>query len=99
LHDGAQPEFATFRTAPSGRAAFTFTSFGDQGTPTLGREFKPPEGVTLPNRVFVNDNLGSPAAADTTLGVERVQPLFHLLNGDLRQHRRGPGEELVGFLG
>jgi 3',5'-cyclic AMP phosphodiesterase CpdA len=32
---------------------------------------------------FVNDNLGSPAAGDTTLGVERLQPLFHLFNGDL----------------
>jgi hypothetical protein len=83
LHDGAEPEFATFRTAPKGRAAFTFTSFGDQGTPTLGRKYKPPEGVTLANPPFVNDNLGSPAAADTTLGVERLQPLFHLLNGDL----------------
>src|SRR5579871_708087 len=28
LHEGAEPEFATFRTAPRGRAAFTFTSFG-----------------------------------------------------------------------
>ena len=46
-HDGAEPEFATFRTAPRGRAAFTFTSFGDQGTPTLGKTFVPPEGVTL----------------------------------------------------
>ena len=43
----------------------------------------PPPGVTLPRAVFVNDNLGSPAAADTTMGVERVQPLFHLFNGDL----------------
>jgi hypothetical protein len=83
MHDGAAPEFATFRTAPLGRAAFTFTSFGDQGTPTLGREYVPPEGVTLPRTIFVNDNLGSPAAADTTLGVERIRPLFHLLNGDL----------------
>jgi hypothetical protein len=83
LHDGATPEFSTFRTAPLGRAAFTFTSFGDQGTPSLGRKFVPPEGVTLPATIFVNDNLGSPAAADTTLGVERVRPLFHLLNGDL----------------
>jgi hypothetical protein len=33
--------------------------------------------------VWVNDNLGSPAAGDTTLGVERVAPLFHLFNGDL----------------
>jgi 3',5'-cyclic AMP phosphodiesterase CpdA len=88
MHDGAEAEFGTFRTAPRGRAQFTFTSFGDQATPTVGRRFKPPEGVTLagpPTFVppFVNDNLGSPAAADTTLGVERVQPLFHLLNGDL----------------
>ncbi|MBB4200656.1 hypothetical protein GGD83_004485 [Rhodoblastus sphagnicola] len=83
LHDGATPEFGQFRTAPRGRAALTFTSFGDQGTPTLGRKFAPPEGVKLPAPIFINDNLGSPASADTTLGVERVGPLFHLLNGDL----------------
>ena len=83
LHDGAEPEFGTFRTSPRGRAPFTFTSFGDQGTPTLGRKYVPPEGVTIPNPPYVNDNLGSPAAGDTTLGVERLRPLFHLLNGDL----------------
>ncbi|MEW6438313.1 MAG: fibronectin type III domain-containing protein [Pseudomonadota bacterium] len=83
MHDGAEPEFATFRTSPRGRATFTFTSFGDQGTPTLGKKFVPPAGMTLPKPVFVNDNLGSPAAGDTTLGVERLQPLFHLFNGDL----------------
>jgi hypothetical protein len=83
LHDGADPRFSVFRTAPSGRAAFTFTSFGDQGTPTLGRRYVPPPGVDLPNPPWVNDNLGSPAAADTTLGVERLAPLFHLFNGDL----------------
>ena len=69
--------------SPRGRAPFTFTSFGDQGTPTLGKKFVPPAGVTLPSPPFVNDNLGSPAAGDTTLGVERLQPLFHLFNGDL----------------
>jgi hypothetical protein len=83
LHDGAEPEFGTFRTAPRGRAPLTFTSFGDQGTPTVGKRFVPPAGVTLANPVYVNDNLGSPAAGDTTLGVERLRPLFHLLNGDL----------------
>ncbi|HEY4068076.1 MAG TPA: metallophosphoesterase family protein, partial [Burkholderiaceae bacterium] len=83
LHDGAEPEFGTFRTSPRGRARFTFTSFGDQGTPTLGKRYVPPSGVTIPNPPFVNDNLGSPAAGDTTLGVERLQPLFHLFNGDL----------------
>jgi hypothetical protein len=83
MHDGAEPEFGTFRTGPRGRRPFTFTSFGDQGTPTLGKRYVPPAGVTLPNAPYVNDNLGSPAAADTTLGVERVRPLFHLFNGDL----------------
>ncbi|HWA80852.1 MAG TPA: metallophosphoesterase family protein, partial [Acetobacteraceae bacterium] len=84
LHDGAQPEFGTFRTSPRGRASFTFTSFGDQGTPTLGRKFTLPPGVVMPNPpAYVNDNLGSPAAGDTTLGVERLRPLFHLFNGDL----------------
>ena len=83
IHEGAAPEFGTFRTAPTGRAAFSFTSFGDQGTPTLGKKFVPPAGVTLPAPIFVNDNLGSPAAGDTTLGVEQLKPLFHLFNGDL----------------
>ena len=83
LHDGAEPEFGTFRTSPRGRRAFTFTSFGDQGTPTLGKRYAPPSGVTIANPPFVNDNLGSPAASDTTLGVERLRPLFHLFNGDL----------------
>jgi hypothetical protein len=83
LHDGAAPEFGTFHTSPRGRAPFTFTSFGDQGTPTLGKRYQPPEGVTLSNPLYINDNLGSPAAGDTTLGVERLRPLFHLFNGDL----------------
>ena len=85
MHDGADPEFGTFRTSPRGRAPFTFTSFGDQGTPTAGKKFVPPEGVKIGNApvAYVNDNLGSPAAGDTTLGVERLQPLFHLFNGDL----------------
>jgi Purple acid Phosphatase, N-terminal domain len=64
MHDGAEPEFATFRTSPRGRARFMFTSFGDQGTPTLGKKFVPPEGVTIKNPPYVNDNLGSPAAGN-----------------------------------
>ena len=83
LHDGAEPEFGTFRTSPRGRAPFTFTSFGDQGTPTLGRKYVPPASVAIATPPYVNDNLGSPAASDTTLGVERLRPLFHLFNGDL----------------
>jgi 3',5'-cyclic AMP phosphodiesterase CpdA len=73
-HDGATPELGTARTAPKGRAAFTFTSFGDQGTPTLGK---------LSGASYVNDNLGAPAGGDVTAGVERIAPLFHLVNGDL----------------
>jgi len=83
LHDRAAPQFSTFRTAPLGRAPLTFTSFGDQGTPTLGRLYVPPAGETVPGPLYINDNLGSPSAAGTTLGVERLQPLFHLFNGDL----------------
>ena len=82
-HDGAEAHFASFVTAPRGRASFTFTSFGDQGTPTTGKIYTPPAGISIANPPFVNDNLGSPAAGDTTAGVERVQPLFHLFNGDL----------------
>jgi hypothetical protein len=74
LHGGAEPQFSTFRTAPRGRAPFVFTSFGDQSTPTLVADGAPS---------YASDHLGSPAAADTTLGVERLQPLFHLFNGDL----------------
>ncbi len=44
MHDGAEPEFGTFHTSPRGRAPFTFTSFGDQGTPTLGKKYVPPAG-------------------------------------------------------
>lgn len=85
VHDGASPQFGTFRTAPLCRApfTFTFTSFGDQGTPTVGKRYAPPAGVSIANPPFVNDNLGSPSASDTTAGVERVGPLLHLFNGDL----------------
>ncbi|HEY9264997.1 MAG TPA: metallophosphoesterase family protein, partial [Mycobacterium sp.] len=74
MHDCATPEVATFRTAPRGRVALRFTSFGDQATPTLNL----PDG-----REFTSDNHGSPAAGDVTSGVERVDPLFNLVNGDL----------------
>ncbi len=75
VHSGATPEFGTFTTGPRGRARVTFTSFGDQGTPTLGKK--------QAGGAWTNDNLGSPSAGDTTGGVERVQPMFHLFNGDL----------------
>jgi hypothetical protein len=83
LHEGAEPEIGTFRTVARGRVPLTFTSFGDQGTPTLGKRYAPPAGVTIANPPYVNDNLGGPAGSDTTLGVERLRPAFHLFNGDL----------------
>lgn len=74
VHDGTSPELGTVRTAPSGRKPLCFTSFGDQATPTLGR---------LTGTTYTSDNLGSPAAADTTTAIERIGPLFNLVNGDL----------------
>ena len=74
MHDGAAAELGTFRTAPSGRAPLRFTSFGDQSTPTLN---------ALVAGKYVNDSFGSPAAGDMTAAVERFNPLFHLVNGDL----------------
>jgi 3',5'-cyclic AMP phosphodiesterase CpdA len=74
VHDGTTAELGTVRTAPSGRSPLRFTSFGDQGTPTVGR---------LKNPTYVNDNLGSPAAGDITAAIERIDPLFNLVNGDL----------------
>ena len=74
VHDGATPELGTVRTAPTGRKPLRFTSFGDQSTPALS---------TLTNGTFVSDNIGSPTAGDTTIAIERVAPLFNLVNGDL----------------
>ncbi|MEE2854018.1 MAG: metallophosphoesterase family protein [Actinomycetota bacterium] len=74
VHDGAQPEPGTVRTAPVGRKRLLFTSFGDQSTPALAR---------MPDGRYATDNIGSPAAADTTMAIERMGPLFNLINGDL----------------
>lgn len=74
VHDGANPELGTVRTAPRGRAALRFTSFGDQSTPTLD---------AMVADAFGSDSLGSPAAGDITTAVERMRPLFNLVNGDL----------------
>ncbi len=64
-HDGSSQQYGSFTTAPAGRAAFRFTSFGDQATPETG------------------NGLASPWAAYNPPQVEAMQPLFHLLNGDL----------------
>src|SRR6201998_2913863 len=60
VHDGTSPQLGTVRTAPRGRSAFRFTSFGDQSTPALNN---------LSWTSFTNDSRGSPAAGDMTGGV------------------------------
>ena len=74
MHDGAHPEMGTVRTAPRGRAALRFTSFGDQSTPTLDASVA---------SAFGRDDRGSPSAGDITDAVEHAAPLFNLVNGDL----------------
>jgi 3',5'-cyclic AMP phosphodiesterase CpdA len=69
LHDGAAPVTGTFRTAPPGRSRpFRFTSFGDHAIPAP-----------------VGDGSGphSPNAGYVVAAVDRLDPLFHLVNGDL----------------
>jgi len=68
--NAADPFSATFRTAPEGRAAFRFTSFGD---------------LTAPSAAGAGSaGAGSASQSAYAVGaVETFQPLFHLLNGDL----------------
>jgi 3',5'-cyclic AMP phosphodiesterase CpdA len=73
-HTGATPDAGTFRTAPSGRMPFTFTSFGDQATPEVTWAADGTVGL---------DANSTPASKDIVAGIETVAPLFHLLNGDL----------------
>jgi hypothetical protein len=73
-HDGATPDAGTFHTAARGRFPFTFTSFGDQSVPQVTWDAA---GAPL-----LNANTTA-AAGDVVVGIEKVAPLFHLLNGDL----------------
>jgi Purple acid Phosphatase, N-terminal domain/Calcineurin-like phosphoesterase len=68
-HRGGSQLGGTFRTAPEGRSkGFRFTSFGDQAIPAkVGKGL----GPATPNAGYIVD------------AVERLDPLFHLLNGDL----------------
>ncbi len=69
LHDGAEPVPGTFRTSPRGRSkGFRFTSFGDQSIPApVGQGL----GPATANAGFIVD------------AVDALDPLFHLMNGDL----------------
>jgi len=69
LHDGSPPVPGTFRTGPRGRSGpLRFTSFGDHAIPEPVGDGR---GPNSPNAGFV------------VAAVERLDPLFHLLNGDL----------------
>jgi hypothetical protein len=71
----ADPFSATFTTAPEGRAAFRFTSFGDLGT-----------SPGWPGAPWDSGQAAYAAGA-----VETFQPLFHLDNGDLTPASQAPG--------
>ena len=45
MHDGAAPEFGTFRTSPRGRAAFGCAFRRSDTTEAVGKKFVPPAGV------------------------------------------------------
>ncbi|MCP2340806.1 hypothetical protein FHU30_006188 [Actinomadura rupiterrae] len=86
-HDGTAPETGAFTTAPRGRSAFTFTSFGDQGAPNLRRSVTWPSGGTPSPTgrwpLYTSSQAGTQASADIVAAIERVSPLFNLVNGDL----------------
>jgi Calcineurin-like phosphoesterase/Purple acid Phosphatase, N-terminal domain len=68
-HKGAEPVPGTFRTGPRGRSkGFRFTSFGDQSIPAkVGLGL----GPATANAGYIVD------------AVDALDPLFHLMNGDL----------------
>ena len=78
---------ASFTTAPTGRARFRFSSFGDVGEPTSGSDINV-SGYTWQESndtcVFTVDAVEDPGDG---LGA----PLFHLLNGDLCYGNLDPG--------
>ncbi len=71
----ATPFVASFRTAPRGRTAFRWTSYGDLATP---------------NTAWL---LSSPQSRFAVQAVERFEPLFHLLNGDLCYANMNPSAQ------
>ncbi|WP_052466286.1 purple acid phosphatase family protein [Mobilicoccus massiliensis] len=83
-HDGAAPEHGDWLTGPAGRAALSFTAFGDQGVPMDPVEA---ERLGLPG---VGGGLGAPEAAGATAGVESLRPLFHVPAGDLAYANLAP---------
>jgi hypothetical protein len=78
LHDGSEPVRGQFKTAPTGRAGFSFTSFGDQGIAdnlNNTQPWTPYAGLIVPQ-------------------IEASRPLFNLFNGDLCYANVGGREAL-----
>jgi hypothetical protein len=69
------PFKSDFHTAPHGRRAFRWTSYGDLSTPVTSWA------------------LSSPQSRHAVDAVERFEPLFHLLNGDLCYANLNPASQ------
>ncbi len=85
-HEGATPDTGVFTTGPRGRRPLRFTSFGDQGTVNLRAERRFPPGTpgtNGPYPLYTSNNTSSQASADIVQAIERADPLFNMLNGDL----------------
>ena len=74
VHDGADPALGTVRTAPLDE---------NHCTSPVSAISLPRCWQTLPDGKLGTDNIGSPAAGDITPAIERIGPLFNLVNGDL----------------
>ena len=78
---------AAFTTAPAGRTAFTFSSYGDLGTPTAitsgADAFGDAYAIGTANDTYSTWAESSANAYQAVNAVEYFAPLFHLINGDL----------------
>jgi hypothetical protein len=83
VSDAAAPAVtftSTFTTAARGRFPFSFTSYGDLGTPGAGATYTLADGSTVPSATYSESQWNAYNAVGE---VETLAPLFHLLNGDL----------------
>jgi Purple acid Phosphatase, N-terminal domain/Calcineurin-like phosphoesterase len=83
VSDAAAPAVtftSTFTTAARGRFPFSFTSYGDLGTPGAGATYTLADGSTVPSATYSESQWNAYSAVGE---VETLAPLFHLLNGDL----------------
>jgi hypothetical protein len=83
VEDAATPSVtftSSFTTTSTGRFAFSFTSFGDLGTPGAGATYTLADGSTISSSTYSESQWNAYNAVGE---VEVLAPLFHLLNGDL----------------